>query len=348
MLTQELMFVHKICNFTMCCGFLLHFGQAVIQYQRENNAIREAVMYQYHISSTLIPLSEKPDPDMCVLTLLTSEELDQRPQLPGLEQLLCHTPTARDARVCKAETHRNYLCGTITTPRHTKEQAPITFGYLLTPNEVILCDDTGAARTMVQRVSRENPQMEKGVGSFFYAFLELLIAKDMHHLQELEEKLDQLEDQVLAGQMEDFNPRMTAVRKEIAGWIRYYTQLDDMVCEFQENENEYFSENELRLFHMVEKRIERLKDEAQMLREYGLQVRELFQAEIDIRQNRIMKILTIVTTIFLPLSLVAGWYGMNFVNMPELTWKYGYPAVIGASVLVVLVCLWIMKKKKFW
>ena len=141
---------------------------------------------------------------------------------------------------------------------------------------------------------------------------------------------------------------MTAIRKEISNWIRYYTQLDDMVCEFQENENEYFDEHELRLFHMVEKRIGRLKDEAQMLREYGLQVRELFQAEIDIRQNNIMKILTIVTTIFLPLSLVAGWYGMNFTNMPELTWKYGYPAVIGISVLVVLICLLVMKKKKFW
>lgn len=89
-------------------------------------------------------------------------------------------------------------------------------------------------------------------------------------------------------------------------------------------------------------------EEAQTLREYGLQVRELFQAEIDIRQNRIMKILTIVTTIFLPLSLVAGWYGMNFVGMPALTWKYGYPVAIIVSVLIVLICLWIMKKKKFW
>ena len=141
---------------------------------------------------------------------------------------------------------------------------------------------------------------------------------------------------------------MTALRKELIGWIRYYTQMDDMICEFQENENEYFSENELRMFRMAEKRIGRLKDEAQALRDYGIQIRELFQAEIDIRQNRIMKILTIVTTIFLPLSLVAGWYGMNFINMPELTWKYGYPAVIGISVLVVLICLWIMKKKKFW
>ena len=73
-----------------------------------------------------------------------------------------------------------------------------------------------------------------------------------------------------------------------------------MVCEFEENENKFFTDIEMRQFHMVEKRIARLKNEAQILREYGLQIRELFQAEIDIRQNRIMKILTIVTTIFLP------------------------------------------------
>ena len=159
-----------------------------------------------------------------------------------------------------------------------------------------------------------------------------LIAWDLHHLQELE----------------DFNSRMTALRKEIAGWIRYYSQLDDVVCELQEDENGYFSENEQRLFRMAEQRVGRLQAEAQALREYGIQVRELFQAEIDIRQNRIMKILTIVTTIFLPLPLVAGWYGMNVVHKLELTWKYGYPAVIAVSVLVVLICLWIMKKKKFW
>ena len=55
-----------------------------------------------------------------------------------------------------------------------------------------------------------------------------LIAWDLHHLQELE----------------DFNSRMTALRNEIVGWILYYSQLDDVVCELQEDENGYFSENE--------------------------------------------------------------------------------------------------------
>ena len=84
------------------------------------------------------------------------------------------------------------------------------------------------------------------------------MARDLHHLQELEDRLAQLEDQVLAGELEDFNPRMTTRRKEIAGWIRYYSQLDDVVCELQEDENGYFSENEQRMFRMAEQRVGRL------------------------------------------------------------------------------------------
>mgnify|MGYP002621364355 FL=1 len=52
--------------------------------------------------------------------------------------------------------------------------------------------------------------------------------------------------------------------------------------------------------------------------------------------------------IFLPLSLLAGWYGMNFTGMPELNWKYGYPVIIAVSVIVVALSLWICRKKKFW
>lgn len=305
-------------------------------------------MEQYSINAGLTPIGKRSSSDVCALVLLTSEELERGESLTGLENILRHTPAARDAHVCKAESRRDCLCGTIATPRRTKKGVPIAFGYLLEPGWVILCDDSGVAGSMLQHLRRDEPQRETSPGVFFCDFLELLITKDLHHLQKLDDEMNQLEEQVLSGELEQFNSRMTALRKEIIGWIRYYTQLDDMVCELQENEDALFTDTELRMFHMVERRIDRLNSEAQTLREYGLQLRELFQSEIDVRQNRIMKILTIVTTVFLPLTLVTGWYGMNFTNMPELTWEYGYPVVIGVSVLIVSICLWIMKKKKFW
>ena len=60
-----------------------------------------------------------------------------------------------------------------------------------------------------------------------------------------------------------------------------------------------------------------------------------------------MTVLTVVTTIFMPLTLIVGWYGMNFKYMPELDKVWGYPVVIGVSVLIV-VCSLIFFKKKKW
>ena len=60
-----------------------------------------------------------------------------------------------------------------------------------------------------------------------------------------------------------------------------------------------------------------------------------------------MKLLTLLTAVFMPLTLVAGWYGMNF-NMPELSWPLGYAYVIALSALVCALCFWIFKKKKWF
>ena len=61
-----------------------------------------------------------------------------------------------------------------------------------------------------------------------------------------------------------------------------------------------------------------------------------------------MKYFTVITALFLPLTLLVGWYGMNFANMPELTWKYGYASIIGLSILICAgMILWFKKKKWF-
>ena len=89
-----------------------------------------------------------------------------------------------------------------------------------------------------------------------------------------------------------------------------------------------------------------LHDHVELLREYLVQIRELYQSLIDVQQNKVMSILTVVTTIFLPLTLIAGWYGMNFPNMPEFRWKYAYPVVIIASIFIIAGEIVYFKKKK--
>lgn len=64
--------------------------------------------------------------------------------------------------------------------------------------------------------------------------------------------------------------------------------------------------------------------------------------------NRIMKLLTIVSTIFLPLTFITGFYGMNFDYMPELSWKWSYPLVIIVMFIVSIMTIMIMKRKKWF
>ena len=246
------------------------------------------------------------------------------------------------------EARRDYLSGTVITPRHTRAGIPIAFGFLLTSDLLILCDDSEAIPALVHRLSKEGRWQENSPGRLLCQLLELLLAKDAHHMEELEDRLSQLEEQVLSGQLDQFTAPISGLLRELMHWSRYFSQLGNMADTLEEDDWGLFMEEEGRLFHMLSQRLGRLREDAQFLREYCLQVRELFQTQVDLRQNKIMKTLTLVTTLCLPLSLVAAWYGMNFTGMPELGWKYGYPAVIVVSALIVIACLWIMKRKKFW
>lgn len=80
------------------------------------------------------------------------------------------------------------------------------------------------------------------------------------------------------------------------------------------------------------------------LLEYARQIRDACQSVVDESQNENMQFLTVISTIFYPLTLITGWYGMNFQNMPEL--KEGYPWVIGISLVVVVFIILLFKKKK--
>ena len=197
---------------------------------------------------------------------------------------------------------------TLTAILHGPSEEMQSCGYLITAARVVLVDDENALQGVLRRIAREKRWTDGSVGQFLYDFFEQLIARDLHRLEKLEDRIEALEDRVLADELDGFSAPMTALRKETSAWFRYYSQLDDVACELRENENGFFSDGEQLLFRMFEDRVIRLREESQLLRESCTQVQSLFQAEIDIRQNRIMQILTIVTTIFLPLTLlgVAG------------------------------------------
>lgn len=137
-----------------------------------------------------------------------------------------------------------------------------------------------------------------------------------------------------------------SLRKDLLNFKRYYQQLELIFDELLANENDLLSDSGVRYCGIIQRRIDHLLNDAVNLRDYIAMVLDSYQSQLDYRQNNLMKVFTVVTAIFLPLTLLAGWYGMNF-DMPEFKSVYGYPAVIAVSAAIVLFLIIIFKKKKW-
>ncbi|HYE09212.1 MAG TPA: CorA family divalent cation transporter [Patescibacteria group bacterium] len=180
-----------------------------------------------------------------------------------------------------------------------------------------------------------------------YMLLDRLTSMDNVILKKIETNIEHLEEQVLSGVEKDFSVQIIQLRKQLLYLKRYYEPLIDIAEGLEENENGLIDESAIRFFTILINRIQRLNNNVANLRDYVTQVREAYQAQVDIKLNKTMKLFTVVTTIFLPLTLIAGWYGMNFTYMPELKWVLGYPSVIALSLAVVAVCLVYFKRHNY-
>lgn len=179
-----------------------------------------------------------------------------------------------------------------------------------------------------------------------FSFLSRLIYENNIVLENLELKINDFEKKLLQGRIKYFNSDVNLIRKQLLLLYNYFEQLIDIGQELEENENDIFNDNNLRYFKIFTDRVTRLSSNTQMLKDYIVQVRDAYQEQLNYNLNSSMKLFTVVTAIFLPLNLLVGWYGMNFENMPELRWKYGYPSVVALSIILVLLCVLWMKKKK--
>ena len=257
-------------------------------------------------------------------------------------------PDSKTILNTKAEVNYDSLTGTFSIPnRNDFDKEEWQFAFAMDEKGIVFIDDGGFAGHLIRRVKRAKKWRIPSLERFLYDFLEQIIHKDLAIMENYERELDRIETSIQAGEAEESLIRVNEIRGELRDLRIHYDQLIDFGQELEENENGFFKEENVRYFRLFTNRMTRLYDSATSLREYTMQVRDLYQAQLDIKQNRIMTVLTVVTTIFMPLTLIAGWYGMNFRNMPELESRWGYPIVIGVSLLIAATSLIFFKKKKW-
>lgn len=248
----------------------------------------------------------------------------------------------------RATVNIDSLTGTFSIPSRKDIFGPKhKFAFALDEKGVVFIDDEGFASKIIEKIASTKKCINPCLERFLYDFLESIIHRDYVFLEKYDVRLDQIESEILNGESEDLIRELSDIRSELRDLRSHYAQLLDLSQEFEEDENGFFKDSNERYFRLVSQRVQTLHDLTTSLSDYAAQVRDLNQTQIDIKQNRIMTILTVITSIFMPLTLITGWYGMNFVYMPELQSPIAYPIVIGISILIFLGCLIFFKIKKW-
>ena len=256
-------------------------------------------------------------------------------------------PDTREIYTTNAEVNYDSVTGTFAIPDRSNMSGDYhNFAFALDEKGVVFIDSGDTASWIINRIIETKKWRMPCLERFIYDFLEQIIHEDQRILENYEKRLDAIDKDIDSGKEGDLDT-LNEIRGDLRDLRIHYNQLIDLAQEFEENENNFFQMDHLRFFRLFSNRVTRLYDIVSSLLDYTNQIRDTYQSKLDVKQNHIMTVLTVVTTVFMPLTLIVGWYGMNFKYMPELDSVWGYPGVIGVSVLIVIISLVFFKYKKW-
>ncbi len=293
------------------------------------------MIYEIKNDKIVLSASKLTDKSTGLICIFSEEEWQ--------EYSLIENSAQEKIKFCKIEDAKKYMYGTLCVPVKNKFPANYCCYFYFYNKNLIFIEKEARLNTLIEEIINTKSKKDYTIVKFFHDLLEIIIKDDLSYLEKLEERLSSLEAKVIKNEVNNFNETIIRIKKEILRFYHYYNQLLDLTDTLIDS---YITTEEI--FGVYSDRVGRLQSEALLLREYTQELQNLYESQISLHQNDVMKVLTIVTTIFLPLTLITGWYGMNFKYMPELTWEFGYPMIFIVFALIIIICLIIFKKRKFW
>ncbi len=210
-------------------------------------------------------------------------------------------------------------------------------------------DEDRSTEQRFRQALRRFPPRSMTLEKLIYAFLDALVAGDIIVLESTGEEVSELEAQVLKDEADaDFSTTLLDLKNRLLRAHNYYEQLLDITDAVEENENDIFDNDSLMYISNIGKKIVRLREDVDALSNMVVHLQDAYSSYLDVNLNKTMKFFTVLTSIFFPLTIIVGWYGMNFQSMPEFYWRFGYVYVILLSIIVVLALVLIGRRKKWF
>ena len=224
---------------------------------------------------------------------------------------------------------------------------------LLLADRVLITVDEGETQAFFEpifaRLENAGSLLRRGgVDLLYYALVDLAVDCFFPLIERYESAAEEIVESISSGPRPEHIELIHQLRTEIQHVRSTLWSTRDVTAEIERGGDRWLSEQARFYFRDIHDHVIHLLDSVTNLRDTAASLRELYMSGMSNRMNEIMKVLTIISTVFIPLTFVAGIYGMNFAHMPELAVPWAYPLVIGVMIAVAGVMLIFFKRRKWF
>ncbi|MFM7852210.1 MAG: magnesium/cobalt transporter CorA, partial [Flammeovirgaceae bacterium] len=195
---------------------------------------------------------------------------------------------------------------------------------------------------------------KKKADYLLYRLIDIIVDNYYIVLDEIGEQIESIEEDIYTNSLDQQFKNIQQLKKELIFLRKALYPLRDALSKVTKDESSFIDPSNHRYFADVYDHVVHLIDSLDTYKDLTSGLMDIYINTINARMNEVMKVLTVISTIFMPLTFIVGVYGMNFNpdsspwNMPELNAKYGYPIVMLLMVLIVLGMIRYFKYKKWF
>ncbi|MBO8092449.1 MAG: magnesium/cobalt transporter CorA [Prosthecochloris sp.] len=339
-------------------GSLIHLGEkspeetriSVLDYSedecvfKEVSGIEECLVYRDRPTTTWINIDGLGDIDI----------IDAAGRMFGINTLVLEDilHTGQRPKIEEFEDYLFIVLRMISCERQSEEVVEEQLSLILKGNMVISFQEKpgDVFNPLRERVIQGKSRIRKhGADYLAYALIDIVVDNYFHVLDRVELRLELLDEELFTDSSGESTFRdISDLKKDLILLRKSTWPLRDIINAITRNEFEVIEEKNLIYFRDIYDHIIHVIDILETFRDMVAGMHDTYMNYVNNRMNEIMKVLTVIATIFIPLTFIAGIYGMNFRHMPELEWQWGYFGILGVMVAIFIGMIGYFRKKKWF
>ena len=353
--------VHKV---GMPPGALLYVGKNrdvpttidVMQYDADSLSERKVEDHQTFLTEQIQSLTTNQE-KVCWINVNGLNDVSlmrQFGQCLGLDPLVLEDILNTEQRP-KMEVFANHIFFTLKMLRHKTDAKKVDVeqvSFILGPGFVVSFQErAGDVFDLVRTRLRKKwgGLRFKGADYLLYSLTDVIVDNYFLVLESVSHSVSKIEERILSERYEGQEiPKVIQANKKLILTVqRSIYPLRESINKLQHNEGQLLDDRNVKYFNDVHDHTIQVIESIENFRDMNLGLQDVYHSTLSNKMNQVMQMLTIISTIFIPLTFIAGVYGMNFRDMPEIEWRYGYHFAWTLMVVIAIVLLLFFKRKRW-